>query len=256
MSKHHLTLATVTLLSLGAAVLGGRLALGAARPAIAVLQPIAAWSFEDGSLCDQHGRRCAAPLGGAVADGAAILSSPGDALRVPDRSAPRLRGKLSVAAWVSASAGVQPIGASAAAARHIVTQGGAGGYDLAVEGDRYRFTIQTGPAGAAPLTVSAVAPPGGWVHVAGVFDGAAARLYLNGRLAAATEAPAGAERLTSGGPLLIGAQPAWAAAPWLIDDVRLYAGALGPVQVAHLAGGTDGCVAGRRRASLPEAPRC
>ena len=85
-------------------------------------------------------------------------------------------------------------------------------------GDRYA-SVQSGPH----------LKPGTWTHLAGVFDGQAVTLYLDGKPAGTT--PAAGLRTRNNLPLYLGADPDQAGRPsraftgW-IDEVRLSKGAL------------------------------
>jgi len=71
-------------------------------------------------------------------------------------------------------------------------------------------------------------PPGQWAHVAGVFDGQALTLYVNGKPAAAT--PAAGQRGVNPLPLYVGANPDARSAP-----TQFYTGAMDEVRISSAA---------------------
>ncbi|MCC7399378.1 MAG: metallophosphoesterase [Planctomycetes bacterium] len=86
------------------------------------------------------------------------------------------------------------------------------------------FSVWLGDGYVSARTKSAVLTPGGWHHVAGVFDGNEVRCYLDGRLLAATQGKG--KRKTNELPLVIGGDPDRTGKPGsfvtgAIDEVRL-----------------------------------
>lgn len=95
---------------------------------------------------------------------------------------------------------------------------------------RYNFTVAL-PGGNK--TVTAAATLNTWTHVAGVYDGAAVRLYING-VQAASVAASGTIN-ASGRGIAIGSHPAWNAMQGYIDEVKFYKQGLATGQVSALA---------------------
>lgn len=83
--------------------------------------------------------------------------------------------------------------------------------------------------------VTATAPPlYTWTHVAGSYDGAYIRLYVNGTQVA-SQYTGGGNLQDSGRRIAIGSHPSWNSFYGYIDEVKLYNWALGGSQIPHLA---------------------
>lgn len=96
---------------------------------------------------------------------------------------------------------------------------------------RYNFTVAL-PGGNK--TATAAATVNTWTHVAGVYDGANVRIYVNGvQIGAAV--PATGNAIASTRPIAIGSHPSWNAMQGYIDEVKFYKQALSAAQVAALA---------------------
>lgn len=150
-------------------------------------------------------------------------AEPPTALRVPDeRSCVRVdarrfaapEGAFTLEAWVRPERS-QPAGLVAKLQRS--------GYGLVCDEGRVSFVVNVGKRAAAarsevPLVVDE------WTHVAGVYDGQHATLYLNGQVAA--QVPASGALDDNDLPLYVGADPGAEGQPtrpfrgW-IDEVRL-----------------------------------
>jgi hypothetical protein len=104
-------------------------------------------------------------------------------------------------------------------------------YSLAIQADEYAFSVAL--SNGTNVNVKAPATAGVWTHVAGVFDGSTAKLYLNGVLKQTLSAP-GTLR-ASPQPVRVGNHPSWAAFSGLIDEVRLYRAVLSPGQIGGMA---------------------
>jgi hypothetical protein len=82
---------------------------------------------------------------------------------------------------------------------------------------------------------------GTWTHIAGTYDGAAARLYVNGVEAASKPLTGAVAADTT--PVILGGNGNDASGvptelfPGRIDELMLYARALGPSEIAALAAG-------------------
>jgi hypothetical protein len=164
-----------------------------------------------------------------------------DYVDVPNHDSLNATNALTLEAWVKPEAGA----ATGPAWRAItgVHNGGAGGYYLAVN-----FTQGPGLSvwlgSACGWRYSNVTPPlNEWRHVAATWDGATARLYLDGTEVGAS---ACAGTLTaSSSPLHIGGLGAWRPtdAPWLglIDEVAIYRTALPAATIRAHAREGDHC---------------
>ena len=139
----------------------------------------------------------------------------GEASRVTIASTPALdsTGALTLEAWVHLPS---PGAASTPASRGLA---GGSRYALGLlASGAPAFELSTGGAGGGTVTLSSasVLPLGQWVHVAGQWDGATARLFVQGALQA--EAPL-AGFLVPSGDLVVGAPPFAGD----LDDLRLSA---------------------------------
>ena len=154
-------------------------------------------------------------------------------------------GTLTVISWVKASE-------TPGAYRYLVAKGGQGACDLDPADDNASFALRTGSDerihffawNGVTLTgsesPSADVFDGQWHAVAGVYDGAKVRLYVDG-------AQVGGEVTATGGiayglperRLMFGRNHCDAHFPALIDDVRIYDRVLTPTEIATLAAGGE-----------------
>ena len=101
-----------------------------------------------------------------------------------------------------------------------------------------RFRLKADGATTTLIAPTAALVDGAWLHVAGVYDGVAMRLYVNGGEVAAV-AKSGAITQAPAVDVWIGSNPPSATSrPWdgLIDEVRVYERALSVADIATLAG--------------------
>lgn len=96
---------------------------------------------------------------------------------------------------------------------------------------RFNFTVAL-PGGNKAATAAATLNV--WTHVAGVYDGANVRIYVNGSQVGAA-VPATGTVNASSRAIAIGSHPSWNAMQGLIDEVKLYRQALSAGQIAALA---------------------
>jgi hypothetical protein len=170
-------------------------------------------------------------------DGAVSLD--GQAAHVRVAGSPSLNGltdKITVAAWALRQARMR--GWNVLVARQRGT-GDNNHFVLGFNGTDMKWLVDTGQESIA---TAANAPMGEWFHLAGVFDGKEVLLYLNGKEVDGEDA-SGKLSMEDNRPLLIGADPLDAeggvheAFQGMIDDVRIYARALTPAEIAALASG-------------------
>ncbi|WP_437338017.1 LamG-like jellyroll fold domain-containing protein [Sorangium sp. So ce394] len=205
--------------------------------------PAAYWSFDtctDGTnarVREDSGRGAFGVMSGRG------LCSPGKFLSAGDfngagdqveissagRSYLHFQDQITAAAWVNPR--------SVTGNRTIVNQWyAADSFLLGIAQGKYFFSVAFPNGGAGQhVLVETPAVANAWAHVAGVYDGAALKLYVNGELRASTPASGALQQSTR--PIVIGGHPAWNAYDGLIDEVRLYQQALSSTQVAQLAAG-------------------
>ncbi len=171
-------------------------------------------------------------LGGAVR-----LDGADDHVRVASSaSLDSVAAQLTIASWVYREA-------DQSGWRIVATRQLGSGYDdqyfLGFHDNAYRFGVHT--TSGYPLVSGGAAPNGQWIHLAGTYDGAAVRLYVDG--APAGSAGGSGSILLDAKPLLLGAgrndatTAVQEALAGRLDDVRLYNRALGESEIAALAQG-------------------
>jgi len=162
----------------------------------------------------------------------AVVVPDGPALRFPSQ-------KLTAELWVRSAA---PKAGALVSKRKLGPAAADRGFVLAILDDgKPSFVIDTGTLDGVLLVADAPLPPGKFNHVAGVYDGASARLFVNGVLvdAASVTGPIDCTE-----PLHIGVAPASASAVGaVIDEVRLseeavYAANFFPGMVLSAGGAT------------------
>jgi hypothetical protein len=140
-----------------------------------------------------------------------------------------LGGPLTVAAWIRPASTVGFLDVVA----HGYNQNPRFDLALRIRDGNYEFTmwdIDGDHAATAALPASDV---GAWVHLCGVFDGSAYRVYRNGALAASTASSA-APQANVDTDWSIGGIPSDRQWSGEIDDVRLYGRALAAAEIAAL----------------------
>jgi hypothetical protein len=168
---------------------------GAAPPAGATSAPVGEWRFDEAggqAAVDSGSRGLDGRLGATdfadAADPERIAGASGRALRFDGDSYVRLPARPELDVQQLTAEAVVRAPASPGAHRYVMSRGGRRCYSGS-------YGLYTAAAGGLALyvfdgsryVVSATARPadvwdGGWHHVAGTFDGAALRLYLDGRL--------------------------------------------------------------------------
>jgi hypothetical protein len=215
----------------------------AAKPAAIDPSLVGHWAFSEGAgATARDSSRHANSLtlqGGAAwaADRSVAFDGQDDHLRAPDSpSLSSCAKQITVAAWVWRGSGQ---GGNVC----IATRQQGGGYE-----DQFALFLSNGVPKFNLLTTAGTREPEGpslplqqWVHLAGSFDGASARLYVNGAEAAAQAVPAGTALVVEPKPLLVGAginNTNDAPGEFFhgrIGDLRIYSRALGPAEIAALA---------------------
>lgn len=162
-----------------------------------------------------------------------------DVVEIADSPSLRFTTRMTAAAWVKP--------ASTTGTRTIVGKW-ASPDSYSVVLNNGSFTFQVLFSNGTRKSVSAPAASNAWTHVAGVYDGAKLLLYLNGTLAASTNATG--TLATSTRPIAIGNWPAGSAFLGVIDEVGLYNVALTAPQVAQIAGRDSATPAPKNRKAL------
>jgi hypothetical protein len=143
-----------------------------------------------------------------------------DALSVPSGAFELADGPLTVECWVHPA----PLGRRVG----LVCKTENSEYGLMVVDGELKFHVFLDGAYVVPSSGPDALAVGRWQHVAGVFDGEEARLYIDGRLVAAV--PASGVRRTNGLPLVIGGDVNNRG-----DAVSFFAGQIDGVRVSDMA---------------------
>jgi hypothetical protein len=213
--------------------------------AVATIPNLVLWySFDESSFsgfaldhagnhdADCTGSECPAAIAGRVA-GAAAFDGVSQFLSTADSPGLSTQASLTIAAFAwPASLGTN---ASIVAKAHD-DSATANSWQLEiVDTGEVRFKTR-GAALADESVVGPLATAGAWQHVAGTWDGATLRLYVNGVDVGNMPMP---DLVFDDNPILVGADENGGAPagffPGRIDDVRLYDRALTPAEVLQLA---------------------
>ena len=172
------------------------------------------------------------------AQGALAIAHTGWVQVAPSPSIDSITDRLTVAAWVDIQG---PIDAWATALSRQVGTGVDQHYHLSLGMDGHpTFLLTTVGAYVTPRAAD-LAPMDTWTHVAGTYDGATARLYVNGTQVASQAATGTIAADTT--PVILGGNGNDASGvptelfPGHIDELMLYARALAPAEIAALAAG-------------------
>jgi Concanavalin A-like lectin/glucanases superfamily len=163
--------------------------------------------------------------------GQALSFTPARGTYVEIADVPNLNptGAMSVAAWIKLT--------DVVGNRRVLQKGQMDDqYRLLVEQGQLKFHLATTTGG---LATGLLPPEARWVHVAGSYDGAIVRLYVDGTEAGS--GPASGPIKVTADPLRIGTKIPLAPAGdfWAgqLDEVLLYGRALSPSEIRALAGG-------------------
>jgi hypothetical protein len=114
-------------------------------------------------------------------------------------------------------------------------------YHLSLDGDARPSLFFITASGFAVINAPNAAPRGVWTHLAGVYDGAVARLYVNGAEMASQALTGSFDSDTT--PVILGGNANDATGvpnelvPGRIDELMLYARALSATEIGQLAAG-------------------
>ncbi|HVG60290.1 MAG TPA: LamG domain-containing protein [Hyalangium sp.] len=205
---------------------------------VALPAPLAYWKFDDGcattTVSDSSGNGAHGTRynGASCTDDGRIRRAGSfdltdDSVQVPDRPAFHLTNAVTLAAWIKP-------GSTLSGGRAIINKWyGYDSYGLSIFNGEYNFSIALpGGTWGVSYDVHVPAVPNQWAHVAGVYDGATLRLYVNGVLRASRSVSGTLQQ--SNRPIVIGNNPANSGFGGLIDEVRLYGVALSAAQVKQL----------------------
>jgi hypothetical protein len=153
-------------------------------------------------------------------------------------SAPKLdvKGAFTAAAWIRVTSFPKKPSAYVFGKTASIYQGG---WRLGLEPSAVSFAVSRGPAKAELQTEAPLPATGTWVHVAGVFQpGSGVTIFVGGVQAGTntTDPPAAVPPMTS--DLRVGVRGDGDPSTYFrgtVDDVRLYARALSPLEIAALA---------------------
>lgn len=189
------------------------------------------YAFDEGSgstVSDSSGNGNSATVNGASwsTDGkvaGAMSFSGSNSAKVPNKASFSGMAKVSLSAWVKLSgSGTQYIVGKEHSGKPYTSY-----YLYSDTGNHLNFTVNT--AGGTANAYSSVAlTPGTWYHVAGVYDGANAIVYVNG--AQSGTALASGNVITSDGPFSMNIS----FFSGLLDEVRVYGRALSSSEVSDV----------------------
>lgn len=151
-----------------------------------------------------------------------------DRVEAPNHATLNFTNALTVAAWV------KPANLSTADRTIVSKWYTPDSYALFVQNGDYVFSLLLSTGAYVNVRAAGRALAGQWTHVAGVFNGSTAAIYINGvQVGSAVSAAGSLQQSTR--PVVIGNHPSWNAFPGLIDEVRLYRSALDATQIGGLA---------------------
>lgn len=151
-----------------------------------------------------------------------------DRAEAPNHASLNFTNALTVTAWV------KPANLSTADRTIVSKWYTPDSYALFVQNGDYVFSVVLSTGTYVNVRATGRAVAGQWAHVAGVFNGSTAAIYINGVQVGSPVSAAGSLQQSTR-PVVIGNHPSWNAFPGLIDEVRLYRAALDATQIAGLA---------------------
>ncbi|MBN6056688.1 LamG domain-containing protein [Nonomuraea sp. RK-328] len=176
------------------------------------------------------------------------LTYPNASISVPDRSTLNPAQELTVSAWVNASSWPTEIWRGSIIAKDTWDQGNKGYVLRGGAGGRISFVIAVGTQ-FVELQTTATVPTSGWHHVAGVYDGATMKIYIDG-VEQATRSQTGSLAASSA-PLIIGNCPSDDTRKFVgsIDEPRVHTRALTAAEITAMYQGTT-ATAGTQDSSI------
>ncbi len=152
-----------------------------------------------------------------------------DMVQIPDRANLHFTNAMTMSAWVKRTSATGFIAGKWASPNS---------YQLTLNAGKPVFSL-TFAGGASGTLVSVTGPTAlsttAYSHVAGVYDGATMRLYVNGTQVASVARTG--TLLSSSAPIRVGKVPSGSAFQGSVDELRLYGVALSATQVGRLASG-------------------
>ena len=153
----------------------------------------------------------------------AIFNFPNDSVRISSSDVNIPQGPFSVEAWLNPT--------DVENSRAVIAKTQSSEYAIFLHDGRPQFDVHLDGRYISPTTDKAL-QTNKWTHLAGVFDGEEARLYIDGKLA--SKLPASGTRTTNNLPLFIGADPDGFGNP-----TREFAGKIDEVRVSKIARYTE-----------------
>ena len=156
-------------------------------------------------------------------------------VRIPDDPALRLRGPLTLAAWVKPTGSVNGQQAIIEKVTWSAEEGARAGYMLRLDSQRRaRCALLDGNGKDNPSVEAKTSLPlDAWSHVAAVYDGTRLTIYIDGVRRGSSVVPHGPTEGSA--PVDIGTLGGGTNFNGRIDDVRIYKGAISAEAVAELA---------------------
>jgi large repetitive protein len=194
-------------------------------PRCTPLDGMVSWWHGDGDFDDAVGSNDGTTGGGAAFgpgvenQGFSLSGQNGSFVLVPDDPSLSMTSAITIDTWINATV----------LSGNVISKATPNdGYMLDIQADRIRFFIAT------DAVMSEQIPVGMWIHVAGVFDGNNAGVYINGALST--------EQLTNGHALIPNNQPLHIGADFqgqgqfmgTIDEPRVWNRALTADEIARL----------------------
>ncbi|WP_432144080.1 LamG domain-containing protein [Streptomyces sp. bgisy084] len=158
---------------------------------------------------------------------------PATGFTVPDRADLNPSEALTLSAWVNATSWPTKIFQGSIIAKDAWASG-SGGYVLrGGSGGKISFAVVLNGNWVEAQT-SATVPTGGWHHVAGVYDGATMKIYIDG-VQRASQAQSGKLTASTRKALIVGNSPADPTRTFSgsIDEVRVYSRALSATDISN-----------------------
>lgn len=217
------------------------LALAGALPGRAlntIPLPEAYWNFDRclagaGGVMDDSTNTNDGTLYGAVCSAGrygfgASFDGVDDRVEAPNHASLNFTNALTVTAWV------RPSNLSSTFRTIVGKWYNTDSYALFVHNGDYIFTVVLSTGAYVNVRATGFAAAGQWAHVAGVFNGSTAAIYINGVQVGPSVSAAGSLQQSTRA-VVIGNYPSWNAFPGMIDEVKLYRAALDSTQIRGLA---------------------